>query len=480
MDQLERLLGRQSGEVDIEAIDAWLDASGLNLSYLASWDRLYRAHGVSLSYRKEASSGSLEVMVRVDAAEHGDDSLLRYIVEKLNNAVLILGGRHSRVFGPARIIRKLERTLRTDKRITECYGDDFRWDLRRAELASAHQRVALGASRAGGDRSFGYRMRNLPGTGHLSGDNPLVVGMDVGGSRTKVVVMKGDKILHAHTHRLPISQQASLQRLEDELIGILRQALKTWNTDNGPARIGISWAGPVSYGRIMSPIKLTHCIDVEERFSHFSQLEKVVSERLCLPTFLVNDGKAAALAVANATGRPRLLCLGVGTTVAAGFVDSLGRVDSDICELTAATLNMDREHDRRVSRHASVKFGLPHIVQALGYPTEATHFSELSDRIFKMFQEHDPLAQSAVGVLAIYLAETVAMSFDYLKMDNLVLFGGVAKNSDVTHAVMTWIRARYPEIQVENIAMPTDLEYLSARGSIVYAMLGDSQRDDGI
>lgn len=475
--ELDKLLGRNFGEIDTEAINAWLTASGLNLSFLAAWDRLYQTRGVRLAYRKDAASGSLAVSIDSDERACVDDDLVRYLVAKLNNAVLILGGRHARVLASQAVVRSLERTLQTDERIVECYGDRFRWDVRPVVNGGVGSYPPQGLSVDAANTGFETRIGRPRKPSLVHTGDALFIGMDVGGSRTKVVVMEGGKVLDTEIHRFLISQQDSLSRLENELGGIVQHVLTRWNSHRRASGVGLSWAGPVSYGRILSPVKLTHCRDVNKRFQHFSQLARVITERIGVPVSLINDGKAAALAVAADTARTDLLCLGLGTTVAAGFVDGRGCVDSDICELTAATMNMDSQKDPRVSRHASVKFGLPHIAGVLGYRSDACDFSELSDEIFKSFQEGDSLAESIVGVLGVYLGEAIAMSFDFLRMKNLALVGGVAQNAELVHATMAWLRERYPELRVEHVRTSSNLEYLSARGAVVYAMLEHVQKE---
>lgn len=455
------LLGLSDRQVDVDTVTRWMTEHGLGTNFMACLDRAYHKHGLSSRYRKN-QLGELHVTLRCrDSRCYNSPGTIPYVCAKLNNAVLAFGGETTHVSVDDRLRELIQSHLKTDPRILECYGDRFRWIFHDINgipnsFVPSESEEGLGQTRTALSSDYDIRQP--------------VIGLDVGASRTKMVLQKDAKTVVARTRPLKLMEVPHTSVLIDELHSIIEQALMVLTPEaRDRVRVGISWAAPVRNGQVTSPVKLNHMTDITDGFHRIRKLSTTLNNRTGLPVVILNDGKAGALAVAKEAGLTDALCLGVGTTLSSGYVRTGGTIDPDIMELTGASLTLDEGLDPRVSRYVSTKFGMTRLAKMMGYPRYSDDFVQLAEALGLDATKHHPIAETIFALLGIYLAEAIAMSYEYLVMRHVVLFGGLTKNAGFDHATRAWLNSRYPTISVTVNRREGDVEYLNARGAALYA-----------
>ena len=134
---------------------------------------------------------------------------------------------------------------------------------------------------------------------------PLVVGVDVGGTKIVAGAVQGTQVLETVEYPTDVSSAATV------LAGIERAVREVIASDDPPAAVGVGVPSQIDYtaGRVLSSVNIPLT---------GVHLRDDLSERLGLPVLLDNDANCAALAEAElADGGPvdHLVMLTLGTGV---------------------------------------------------------------------------------------------------------------------------------------------------------------------
>jgi glucokinase len=151
--------------------------------------------------------------------------------------------------------------------------------------------------------------------GAEAAEEPLVVGVDVGGTKIFAGAVRGTELLETDKRRTEVSSGEAV------VAGIEAAVRRLAEVVGQPAAVGIGLPSQIEFGagRVLSSVN----IPVEG-----VPLRDQLSERLDLPVYLDNDANCAALAEADlAEGGPvrHLVMLTLGTGVGGGVV-SEGRI----------------------------------------------------------------------------------------------------------------------------------------------------------
>jgi predicted NBD/HSP70 family sugar kinase len=454
---------------DCQKTHEWLQHHNLDIDSTAAYDRRFREEGFRFSYWKNPTRSYLEISIQVPSGYDMDNrgpaeegTMLRYLVDKINNAVLILGGRSVRVVADRQTVRALKASYRPASRILECYGGSY--DLEFRTESNPQNRGDVGdpaiAHRAGDSVSALENGTAKSGT--------AILGIDVGASQIKSVLQIEGRVSRREFYFFPLVDVRSTTQLIDRLATIVEDM-----TDGNPSRvdhIGISWASPVVEERIATRVKIEHFTQNPQDFEPIINLAETLSKRLDLPVHILNDGKAGALTVSRLTNTTDVLCLGLGTTIASGYVDGDGRVGPDIMEITACTFNQRAGADPRVSRYLSTKFGVVMILERLAVDFGDMPFHQKADALRRSYENGEGWAAVVYRILGVYLAELIALVYDLLRMQNVALFGGLSKNNALVDSAKRWLGCRYPDCHVKFTDLSEDLAYINAMGAAFFAM----------
>jgi glucokinase len=143
-----------------------------------------------------------------------------------------------------------------------------------------------------------------------AGEEPLVVGIDVGGTKIVAGAVRGTEVLETVEHPTDVSSgQAVLDGIETSVREVMRG-------EERPTGVGIGVPSQIDYaaGRVLSSVNIPLT---------GVYLRDDLSERLGLPVFLDNDANCAALAeaeLAEGGAVGHLVMLTLGTGVGGGVV----------------------------------------------------------------------------------------------------------------------------------------------------------------
>ncbi len=268
------------------------------------------------------------------------------------------------------------------------------------------------------------------------------VGLDVGGTNVKLVVLDGDEVVDRATE--PTASEKGPEAVLDRLAGLAREA--------GPAAsVGVAFPG---------------LVDAEGRGILFPNLagdwagrpiREPLSRALDLPVGLVNDGHAFALAEARvgaARGADDVICIVCGTGIGGGLVLG-GRlhlgVDDRAGEIGHHTVVLDGPRCNCGNTGClEMLAGARAIARAAGHGS--------FDEALAAAREGDAAATEAIEQAGRLIGVAIANLTIFVAPQRVVIGGGVAEAGDL---LLTPLRA---EIQrrAANVAPLEHIEILRA------------------
>jgi cytidylate kinase len=173
------------------------------------------------------------------------------------------------------------------------------------------------------------------------------IGVDIGGSDVKIIAIKNGRVLFSKEYdwkpqefKETNDHLSFLNRHIDEAIaelGLLEQ-----ETLDG---IGISVNLAVNNERITGLGPLTDGIEKQgdpKELEKIKELGKLIGDHYKVTTAVSNDGDMAALWAAQDMGLKNVLCLAMGTGLAAGYVDKNGNVLDVLGEMGNVVVDMNQ------------------------------------------------------------------------------------------------------------------------------------------
>jgi predicted NBD/HSP70 family sugar kinase len=312
-----------------------------------------------------------------------------------------------------------------------------------------------------------------------------VIGLDLGGSGTvKAVVIRDGLVSEPESYPLGATNRKpedveSTQEYIDIFTRIIRNVIsRSGLQDKDVAAIGISWAGAVKEnGEIAAVSKIIR--KVAQQKDEGPELDKIrhlgryltESEGVSIPVYVVNDGDALAFGFATYAEMRDTLCLGFGTSLAVGYIDEEGKLESEFGEGSKTIGDMSdhaAEHTgtgvKGVVQQYASQYGIVRVASDYPLFKQLLDSTDERDRARRVGEEVELFSRDGEKVLekvADFIAVTIAQLHRQYRMENVILSGGVMNSESGTiilDKVREKIRADFPVINPLNIQTSVMIE----------------------
>ena len=277
------------------------------------------------------------------------------------------------------------------------------------------------------------------------------IGIDFGASSIKIVLIGNrGRLLAAdrYDYKLKVDDETTYEscmeyKKAEDFVRKLTEVIEDFREKNGIdlseiKGIGISWAGAVDeQGRIVGRAKIVQGLN-EQEFEKIKYFGELIAEAFGKPVSVINDGAAGALWASSKGRKTKALILGVGSSVAGGYLDEEGKFPLYLLELAKVTVNMSPEAYEHGSttlqgvlqQYLSLK-GALNLAKEKGFkfPAQYKEPSEKFKYLKEMAEKGNATALDIFSTMGIYLGEAISELKRYLDFDNVVLFGGVVSLS---------------------------------------------------
>jgi hypothetical protein len=167
------------------------------------------------------------------------------------------------------------------------------------------------------------------------------IGIDIGGSDIKIVVLKDGEVIYGYKENwTPESFSEATQHMEYFSRLIEKALAEAKLTLKDIQALGISFNlvtvnnRPTGQGPVVAGLK-------GEEVENIKVIATTLEEKLNLPVFILNDGKAGALWAAVRQNAPATVALALGTGLAGGYADSDLRVRDYLTEMGNVVLSLE-------------------------------------------------------------------------------------------------------------------------------------------
>ena len=266
---------------------------------------------------------------------------------------------------------------------------------------------------------------------HLNGYR---IGFDAGGSDRKVsAVVNGEAIYSEEVVWHPKLQNNPTYHYNGILDSIKRAASKMPRVD----AIGVSSAGIFIDKRVAAAslfLKVPQDLfDKEVRDMYF----KISHEMGDIPFEVANDGDVTALAGAMSLGSNRILGIAMGTSEAAGYVDSLGNITGWLNELCFVPVDLNKNamlDEWSLDYGCGVKYFSQDSVIKLAKPAgieldEKLAPAEKLKVVQVLLEAGDKRAEDIFDTIGCYLGYSVAYYAEFYDIEHILVLGRVTSKS---------------------------------------------------
>lgn len=308
---------------------------------------------------------------------------------------------------------------------------------------------------------------SVPAGGHLNGNR---IGFDAGGSDRKVsAVVNGESIYSEEVVWFPKTNEDPSYHYDGIYTAMKTAAEKMGNKIDA---IGVSSAGVYIDNKIMvaSLFVKVPKDKFEKHVKHMyidiaKQLEKEVGHEI--PLEVANDGDVTALAGAMELKDTNVLGIAMGTSEAAGYVDSNGNLTGWLNEL--AFVPVDFNEDAMVDEWSldygcGVKYfsqdSVIKLAPAAGIELDPSLSpAEKLKVVQKLNEADDPRAQKIYETIGTYLGYAIAYYSVFYKIKHILLLGRVTSGkggNTILHVAKEVLSNEFPEYANINITMPDE------------------------
>ena len=304
-----------------------------------------------------------------------------------------------------------------------------------------------------------------------------IIGLDLGGSaKVKGVVIENGKVVFSESYKLPMSAEriSSTDEYTSQFKMIIEEVIKASGKKKEDIfAVGISWAGAINEkGQIAATSKIVEGVEKEEKnLRRIRDLASYISKEAGIPVYLVNDGDAIAFGLATYAEKTDTLCMGFGTSLAAGYIDEDGKLATGLGEGSKIIIDMADKagiHTGRnikgVAQQYTSEKGVIRVAE--GYEEfrkllKTFETSEKAQRIGEEVELYNEDGERVIEKVADYIAVAVHQFHRHYKMENVILSGGVMNSESgqiILDKVREKIRSRYPVVNPTNIETSAEIE----------------------
>ena len=456
--------------IEKEALNSILvECLKLNIEGMAAQHRVFEREGVKFEVVGINLKDKLGINIAVPQglSEEFKDELVRYLGIGINNYMMRWGPQEVAIYCSEEIRESLEKTFRsscigvTDFLDKEYHEGNFSLKFVNSKIEPAIQTISQEVS------------------GLFAPDDGVIIGVDRGGTSIKVSLIKDGQIVDESEILSRMDEITSADAHIEEIKRAIDGAMENASIDKIDA-IGISWAGAVRNGKIVSRAKLRQLSEAD--FTKVKDIKKEVEQIFSVPVYLINDGDAGAFCIATYEGKKGVLCLGIGRGLSGGFVDKTGNLDTGLHELGFMVIDFAKDAPRssRDIAGAAQQYiserGLLRIINNLGVFQDNELDAEKMKHLIKLSQDNNPQAVTIFELLGIYLAEGIAEFCRYYDgIEEVIMFGGIARNGEkIIDSTRRWLETKYPDLKIKvSLSVKVPIEFVNSRGAAQFA---NSQR----
>lgn len=251
----------------------------------------------------------------------------------------------------------------------------------------------------------------------------IIVGLDIGGTKTAVVVGDSRGTVHRRTV-FPTAPRRGFDVVFTELLSHVDEALRWARAECGPAEaLSVSIGGPLAIdaGIILSPPHLPGWDRIP--------LKQLLSDRYQLPVYIEHDGNAGALAefyFGAGRGARNLVFLTMGTGFGGGLILD-GRVYRGSCDLAGEVGHIRLAEDGPVGFGKAGSWegfcagaGITKLA-ALRYPARWREEDVTVPELAQLARDGDPEALAVFDECGKRLGQGLALLLDILNPDVIVI-----------------------------------------------------------
>jgi predicted NBD/HSP70 family sugar kinase len=263
--------------------------------------------------------------------------------------------------------------------------------------------------------------------GHLDG---FRVGVDVGGSERKVAALiDGRSVFSDRVRWNPKAQADPAYHFAEIDDSVARAARHLPRID----AIGVSSAG-IHVGQHTRVASLFRSVAPHD-FAKVEDLYLRVAEKWGVAALAVaNDGDVAALGGALELGEGPVLGLSLGTSLAAGYVDSARGLSGWLNELSFASLDFAPDApvddawsgDRGTLSHYLSQAGAVRLAGRARLTLEGAREAEQFQHLQALARDGDPRALAVSASLGVYLGYTLLYLAEFYALKHVLIWGGVS------------------------------------------------------
>jgi predicted NBD/HSP70 family sugar kinase/glycosyltransferase involved in cell wall biosynthesis len=441
----------------------------LNIEGMAAQHRVFERESVKFEVVGINLKDKLGINIDVTQglSEEFKDELFRYLGIGINNYMMRWGPQEVAIYCSEEIREGLEKTFRssyigvTDFLDKEYHEGNFSLKFVNSKIEPAVQAVSQDAS------------------GLFNPGDGVIIGVDRGGTSIKVSLIKDGQIVDESEILSRMDEITSADAHIEAIKQAIDSAMRNASIDKIDA-IGISWAGAVRDGKVVSRAKLRHLSEAD--FTKVKDIKKEVGQIFNVPVYLINDGDAGAFCIATYEGKKGVLCIGIGRGLSGGFIDGAGNLDTGLHELGFMVIDFAKDAPRssRDIAGAAQQYiserGLLRIINSLGLFQDSESDSEKMKHLIRLSQDNNPQAVGVFELLGIYLAEGVAEFCRYYDgLEEVIIFGGIARSGEkIIDSTRRWLETKYPDLKIKvSLSVKVPLEFVNSRGAAQFA---NSQR----
>ena len=421
---------------------AFLPLHAFNKAFLAG---AHRPIGIAV----ERSNGQ---MAAVETFIHGTEEMRdadRYYVERLVKTLLWMkGGFRVYIRGDADMADYL--------RGVYCAGGQqaFDWDYMAHVFEHPFEIVTVDSLPAAKDEPKAIG-------GHRDGCR---IGFDAGGSDRKVsAVIDGEPVYSEEVVWFP-KTNSDPDYHYNGIVAALRSAAEHLPRVDA---VGVSSAGVYIDNRTMNAsLFLKVPQDLFEKKVKDIYIRAITDTFGDVPYSVVNDGDVTALAGSMSLGVNNVLGIAMGTSEAAGYVDSEGRITGWLNELAFVPVDGNPEAMRDEwsgDIGCGVKYfsqdGVIKLAPRAGIELdESLSPAEKLKVVQKLMEADDPRAAAVYRSIGVYLAHSLAWYHDLYGFDTVLLLGRVmsGKGGDILlETCRAVLKDEYPELSLQ-LALPDE------------------------
>ena len=288
--------------------------------------------------------------------------------------------------------------------------------------------------------------------GHLAGCR---IGFDAGGSDRKVSAVLDGEVVYSEEVVWHPKLNADPQYHYDGIVAALKSAAAHLPRVDA---VGVSSAGIYIDNRTMSASLFLQVpkeqFDTQVKDIFIRAIQDTFGD---IPYAVINDGDVSALAGAMSLGENNVLGIAMGTSEAAGFVDSQGRITGWLNEL--AFVPVDAAPDAMADEWSGdIGCGVKYFSQdaviklapraGIALAEQLTPAEKLKE-VQGLMEQGNPLAAAIYQSIGVYLGHTLAYYYNLYQCKNVLLLGRVmsGKGGDlILETCRKVLDAEYPEL----------------------------------